>query len=246
MTEVSFSSAHGTHRGYLAEPAADGPWPGVVVIHDVFGITRDLRRQCEWLASSGYLAFAPDLFSTGSKLSCLRSIFLDLRTRRGRNFDEIDAARSWLLDNDRCSGRVGVIGYCMGGGFSLLLAPSGHYDVSSVNYGEVPKDAETFLATACPVVASYGARDRMLKGRAERLERALRANNIDHDVKEYPDAGHGFLNRHEGGPGVLVAVVGRLLGQGYDESAATDARRRIITFLDRYLKDDDLGGTPKE
>ena len=123
----------------------------------------------------------------------------------------------------------------MGGGFSLLLAPEGKYDASSVNYGDVPNDAESVLAGACPVVGSYGAKDRTLKGRAGRLERALSLNAIDHDVKEYPDAGHGFLNQHDGAPGMLVAVLGRLMGQGYDEAAAKDARARIVSFFERYL-----------
>jgi carboxymethylenebutenolidase len=237
MAEVSFSSRHGSLRGYLARPAGDGPWPGVLVIHDVFGLSPDLRRQCDWLASCGYLAFGPDLYSQGSTLSCLRSIFLDLRARRGKTFDNIDAARITLLANEACTGRVGVIGYCMGGGFSLLLAPDGHYGASSVNYGDVPKDADGVLAGACPIVASYGAKDRTLKGRAARLDHALSVNNVVHDVKEYPEAGHGFLNQHDGAPGVLVAVLGRLLGQGYNESAAADARARIIEFFDRFLKD---------
>jgi carboxymethylenebutenolidase len=236
MPEVSFSSPHGNLRGYLARPAGAGPWPGVVVIHDAFGLSSDLRRQCEWLASSGYLALGPDLYSQGSKLSCLRSIFLDLRARRGKTFDNIDAARTTLLASDECSGRVGVIGYCMGGGFSLLLAPEGNYEVSSVNYGDVPKDADAVLAGACPIVASYGAKDRTLKGRAARLEHSLTLNNVAHDVKEYPDAGHGFLNQHDGAPAVLVAVLGRLMGLGYEESVAKDSRARIIAFFDRYLK----------
>jgi carboxymethylenebutenolidase len=143
-----------------------------------------------------------------------------------------------LLANEDCSGRVGIVGYCLGGGFSLLLAPSGHYDVSSVNYGDVPNDADAVLAGACPIVGSYGAKDRTLKGKAERLEQSLTLNNIPHDVKEYPDAGHGFLNEHDGAPALLIAVLGRLMGQGYEEAAAHDARTRIIAFFDRWLKDD--------
>lgn len=238
MPEVSFSSPRGELRGYLALPEGDGPWPGVIVLHDVFGLTSDLRHQCEWLAASGFLAFGPDLYSWASKFTCLRTLFVDLRTRRGATFENIDAARTWLLGNEECSGRVGVIGYCMGGGFSLLLAPEGKYEASSVNYGDVPNDAEMVLAGACPVVGSFGAKDRMLKGRARRLDRALTMNAIDHDVKEYPDTGHGFLNRHEGAPGRFVAVAGRLMGLGYDEAAANDARARIVSFFERYLKND--------
>jgi carboxymethylenebutenolidase len=66
----------------------------------------------------------------------------------------------------------------------------------------------------------------------------LTLNGVAHDVKEYPDAGHGFLNQHDGAPGLLIAVLGRLMGQGYEESAAADARARIISFFDRFLKED--------
>ena len=78
----------------------------------------------------------------------------------------------------------------------LLLAPGRGFSASSVNYGTAPKYAyaQSFLTGACPIVASYGAKDRTLRGAADRLERALTAVGVDHDVKEYPEAGHAFLN----------------------------------------------------
>jgi carboxymethylenebutenolidase len=237
VADITIPAARGEARAYLARPAGDGPWPGVIVIHDAFGMTNDLRRQCDWLASAGYLALGPDLYSWGGTLACLRATMSDLHARRGRTFDDIEAARSWLAaDEQNCTGKIGIIGYCMGGGFSLLLAPDGHYSVSSVNYGRVPDDAEALLAGACPVVGSYGARDRVTKGAAARLEKALLADGVPYDIKVYPGAGHGFLNQHEGRLGVLTAVMGPLLGSGYHEAAAADARRRIIAFFDRYLE----------
>jgi carboxymethylenebutenolidase len=236
VTEITFSTDRDELRGYLARPQGAGPWPGVVVIHDIFGLNNDLRRQCEWLASEGFLALGPDLFSRASKVSCLRSIVMDLRARRGPTFDAIEAARARLVADERCTGRVGIIGYCIGGGYSLLLAPDHHYVVSSVNYGDVPNDIETVLAGACPVVASYGAKDRLFRGKAAKLEKALTVNGVAHDVKEYPDAGHGFLNEHEGKVAAFIGVVGRLTGISGDEPSAQDARRRIIDFFSRYLK----------
>ncbi len=236
MPDTEIETSRGELKGYLARPLRGAPWPGVVVVHDVFGMTADLRRQCEWLAEAGYLAFAPDLYGWGHKLTCIRSTFRDLSARKGRSFDDIDAVRAWMVSHEDCSGRIGIIGYCMGGGFSLLAAAGRSFEVSSVNYGQVPRDAKALLAGACPVVGSYGSRDRSLRGAASRLSDALAVNGISADIKEYPDAGHGFLNQHDGAPGVIVAIAGRLIGAGYHEPSAVDARRRIIGFFDRYLK----------
>ena len=238
MTDRTIAGGHGGLPVYLATPEGAPPWPGVVVIHDGMGMGQDVRRQADWLASEGYLAAAPDLFSWGSTLTCLRAAFRDMRRRKGRTFDDVEAVRNWLIGQPGCTGRVGVIGFCMGGGFALLLAPGHGYEVASVNYGMVPRDAPDLLTRACPVVASYGGRDRTMRSAAGPLESALTAAGVDHDVKEYPAAGHGFLNNHEAAGDrvpLMVKAMTPLMGLGPEPASAQDARRRIIAFFGAHL-----------
>src|SRR5581483_4644010 len=163
---------------------------------------------------------------------CLRATFRDLRAGRGRSFKDIEAAKAWLAASEECNGKIGITGFCMGGGFALLMAPTGHFEASAPNYGEVPDDAVDVLAGACPIVASFGKKDRMLRGAAQRLESALDELGVDHDVKEYPDVGHSFMNKF--GPRVVQVAVG-LMGMGYDEAATADARARILDFFAKYV-----------
>lgn len=237
MTETSIPTTRGNMKTYVATPDGEGPWPGVVVLHDALGYTEDVRNQADWLAGAGFLAVAPDLYYWGKRMSCMRGIFRDLRARRGPAFDDVEVARVYLVAQPNCTGKIGVIGYCMGGGFSLLLAPGRGFDASSVNYGQIPKDVDSFLDGSCPIVGSFGAKDRTLKGAAAKLDAALTKNNVSHDVKEYPNVGHSFLNRHASRDrNAMFVVMGKLIGNERDEPSAQDARTRIVDFFDAHLK----------
>ena len=166
----------GQMPAYVAAPTAAGPWPGVVVIHDFAGMSRDLRNQADWLAGEGYLAAAPDLYYWGSPLRCLRTIMREIASGAGRTFDDIDSVRGWLSRHDQCTGKIGVIGFCMGGAYAVALAPGHGYSAASVNYGGCPKNAEQALAGACPIVGSYGGNDRTPMGAQRRTSARSRSD----------------------------------------------------------------------
>jgi carboxymethylenebutenolidase len=233
VPDTTLPTPSGEVDAYLAVPSGEPPWPGVVVIHELFGLNADIRAHADRFAGRGYLALAPDLLSFGGpKVKCVLGAFRAMSRRWGPAFDAIEAARGALAARSDATGRVGVIGFCMGGGFALLAAPRGWFDASAVNYGVVPKDAAALLRGSCPVVASYGAKDRFLRGAPQRLEAALEENGVEHDVEQYAAASHSFLNRHHG---TVPMLIDRVSGYGRTEPAASDAERRIDAFFDRFV-----------
>jgi carboxymethylenebutenolidase len=168
-------------------------------------------------------------------MRCLITAMRGVASGRGRTYDDIDAARRWLASHDGHTGRTGVIGFCLGGCYALAVA-TGAYDASSVNYGFID-DPRQALEGACPIVGSYGAKDRSLTDVPQQLDQVLTELSVAHDIKVYDDAGHGFLNDHPPNEKPLWACfVGSFVNDGYHEPSATDARRRIIDFFDTHLK----------
>ncbi len=239
VADISIPVGDRAVPGYLAVPGADSgrqSWPGVVVIHEAFGLNDDIRAKAGELAAHGYLALAPDLFEGRAWLRCVRAAFSQLKAGSGPAFGILDEARALLAGRPDCTGRVGVIGFCMGGGFALLCAPREGFDVAAINYGEVPADAESALAGSCPVVGSFGGKDLMGTKGPDRLRRALTVLDVKHDVEIYPGSGHRFLTRSSG----AGAVAARITRMSYHEADAADAWRRIYAFFEAEL------GTPSE
>jgi carboxymethylenebutenolidase len=238
MADIDYPSAGEALPAYLAIPEGDGPWPAVVVLHDAMGMTNDLKRITDRFAASGYLAMAPALYRRGNRVKCVVATFRASFEGGGSAVDAIVAARDHLAADPRCTGMVGSIGFCLGGGFCLQLAPRGVFDVTAPNYGVVPRLPD--LTGACPVVASYGGRDVMLPGAAARLEAELARVDVARDVKEYPNVGHGFMNdwRYP----QVVQFVERIAGLSYSRPEAEDAWARILTFFDEHLNGDSVRG----
>jgi carboxymethylenebutenolidase len=203
------------------------------MIHEIFGLDDVMRGHADRLAGLGYLTLAADLFSAGGARHCLVSTMRAMIRGHGRAFADISAARAYLAGCAECTDKIGVIGFCIGGGFALLSASAG-YDAAAVNYGQLPRHLDKTLAGACPIVASYGRRDPSLRGAASQLDAALDKAGVTHDVKEYPAASHAFLNDTEAGPRVLRPLL-RIAGIGPEPESAKDAWNRIERFFATHL-----------
>jgi carboxymethylenebutenolidase len=214
----------------LQLPEGQPPFPAVIVLHEVFGLNGDMRRIGRRFVDNGYAVLAPDLYSDGPRPLCVARTLADLLRDAGRvTAGKIGALREWLTTNvDIDAQRIGVAGFCMGGGFALAAGASSAFAVSGVNYGQLPTVPD--VTGSCPVIASYGDADRATRGQPEALEEALSAAGIPHDVKVYPGVGHSFMNRS------LPEFVTRRVPDGYDEEAAEDAWQRMLAFFAERLR----------
>jgi carboxymethylenebutenolidase len=212
------------------EPEGDGPHPAVVVIHESFGLNDDIRRIARRFADNGYVAGTVDLLTGAPKLVCVARAMRDLRNGRGPSVEKLESAIDALAAREDVRA-VGVAGFCLGGGFALLLACREKVPVAGVYYGELrPRDE---LARACPIVGGYGAKDRMFGKKGRTLAATLDALGIEHDVRVYDDAGHSYMN--QAGHDKLVLPVRPLMHVEYNEAAAEDSWARMLAFFGRHL-----------
>jgi len=227
--DTTLALATGPKIAYVAEPAEPST-RAVVVLHELLGLNDDIRRIADRFAAEGYRVVAPDLFEDlGRKPFCMARAMAAMQTGGGPVLPVVGAVARHL----RAAGAtgVGVAGFCMGGGFALLSAGKGTFDVAAPFYGLVP--GKRRLPAICPTVASFGGRDLLFRQGAKRLERHLEAAGVDHDVKLYPEAGHSFMSEH---PDWMRAIA-RIspLRADHEPNAAADAWRRMLAFFDEHL-----------
>jgi carboxymethylenebutenolidase len=222
----------------FALPSGTGRHPAVVVIHELFGLNDDIRAIAGRFADAGYVAIAPDfLAGLGPRPLCIVRFAQGLgRVGTGRPYRQLAAVRRWLATRPEVDARrVGVAGFCIGGGLALLYAEAAaDLAVVAPFYAPVTTDAERDARRLCPTVASYGGRDAIFGGMGARLEAALTSAGVEHDIKTYPSAGHSFMSRHDGLSGWLGPRTP--LRARYDARAADDAWRRVLTFFAKHLQ----------
>ncbi len=220
---IKFPGAKYQLDGYLAKPEGTGPFPAVVVIHEIFGLNDNIREIAERFAGEGYIALAVDLFSNRNRVLCIMSTFNDLLFKspdKSSGVADLKAALDYLTGVPGVDGkRLGAIGFCMGGSYAIAWGCSDpRLKVVAPYYGMNPKPLET-VRRSCPVVGSYPDKDFTTKA-GQKLDETLKQFQIKHDIKTYPNSKHSFFNDK---------------GKTYNEEAAKDSWNRVLSFFEEQL-----------
>ncbi len=224
-------------RAHLARPDDAKDAPAVMVLHEIMGLNDDIRRITQRFAQQGYVALAPDSFTgLGPMPFCIARCMGQIKRGEGPVVADALAAREWLMANAQTDGkRVGVIGFCMGGGFALLLGGLGEFGAAAPFYGDMPKNDDT-VKQLCPVVGGYGSRDLHFARKARKLKTRLTELGIPHDVQIYDGVGHSFMSEQPLWAAPLVVLSNLTpFKWGHDADAAQDSWKRVLGFFDEHL-----------
>ena len=219
--EISTTELKG--GAYLALPGGRGPHPGVVVIHEAFGLNDHMRDVARRFAAEGYAGLAVDLFTGRNRAICMArymtGMLLGSVNRYGIN--DLKSALTFLAKHpDIDAQRLGAIGFCMGGGFAIAWAcTDSRLKAIAPFYGMNPRPLSV-VGRLCPVVGSYPERDFTARG-ARSLDEALTEKGIVHDIKIYPGTQHSFFNDTR---------------SAYNKEAAEDSWRRVLTHFGERLR----------
>jgi carboxymethylenebutenolidase len=215
----------GSVAGYLAQPEGSGPWSGMIVVQEWWGLDGQTRSVADRLAGSGYLAFAPDLYE--GELAALGDS--DKATVLVQKYAphapaKLELVYDALKTHPDCSGRVGVVGFCFGGRMALILGLARPLDAVVTFYGggmqQIFDRMSSFRAPA--VLGLFGDKDVSIPaGTIEEFDKLLDTIGVQHEVIVYPDSGHAFFRDTD--PSV------------YKPEAAKDAWGRVTRFLAEHL-----------
>jgi carboxymethylenebutenolidase len=222
---VSYKSGDETVQAVLYTPAGKGPFPAIIVIHEWWGLNDWVKDEAGKLAGEGYVALAIDLYrgKVATTPEMAHEIMRGVPEDRAKR--DLHAAFEFLQSQpDVKKDRIGAIGWCMGGGYSLDVAlqePTLAADV--INYGHLATDADALKKINAPILGLFGGQDHgITPDDVHKFEAAMKQLGKKIDVKIYDDAGHAFENSTR--------------KDSYRPDDAADAWKRTVSFLAETLK----------
>jgi carboxymethylenebutenolidase len=222
---VSYKSGDETVQGFLYTPTGKGQFPGLIVIHEWWGLNDWVKEQASKLADQGYVSLAIDLYRGKVATTPEEAHEIMRGVPEDRAAQDLHAAFQFLQSQpDVKKDRIGAIGWCMGGGYSLDVAlqePTLAADV--INYGHLAVTPESLKKINAPVLGIFGGQDRGIPADdVKKFEQGLQEMGKKVEIHIYPDAGHAFENPNNKG--------------GYRADDAADAWKRTIAFLKSTLQ----------
>jgi len=212
-------------HGYLSRPAdARGPLPGIIVIHEWWGLNDNIRRTADRLAGEGYETLAVDLYGgqAATTPDASKQLMMAVMSDPGSAKDNLRQAYAYLHDHEQ-SPKMGVIGWCFGGGWALqtaLMLPD-KLDAVVMYYGQPVTDVAQLAKLTMHLLGFFGEEDKGITVADVRaFQQALKEAKVDAEIREYPHAGHAFANPS---------------GEHYQKDAAQDSWTRTVRFFDARL-----------
>src|SRR5579863_6250492 len=222
---VSYKSGDETVQAVLYTPEGKGPFPGIVVVHEYWGLNDWVKEQASKLADQGYAALAIDLYrgKVATTPDEAHQIMRGVPEDRAKR--DLHAAVEFLKSQPNVEkDRIGAIGWCMGGGYALDVALQ-EPDLAAlvINYGHLATDPETLKKINAPILGLFGGQDKgITPDDVHKFEQQLRQLGKQVEIKIYDDAGHAFENPNN--------------KEGYRAADAADAWKRTVNFLAMTLK----------
>jgi carboxymethylenebutenolidase len=223
MPDVEFEANGGKGSGYLAEPDADSA-PGIVVLHEWWGLDDSMKKMADQFARDGFLAISPDLYhgDTTEQPDEAQQKLMAMNMEEAEK--EMRGAVSYLLDHPKCNGKIGSVGFCMGGGLSVWAAAT-NPDIGAVvtYYYVMPHGKPDFSKINGPVLGHFGTADDFIsEDDAKALQNELQEAGVQAAFEFYEGGGHAFANDHN------------RLGT-YDEGHAKKAWDKTTSFFKQHL-----------
>src|SRR5215471_9605732 len=219
---ATFQSESRQLEGYIARPEGEGPFPGIVVIHEAYGLNENIKDIARRFADQGYVALAVDLFASRNHALCMFRFMSNLLLHSLQNdtITDLKASLTFLSEQPGVDdARLGAVGYCMGGSFAIAWAcTDDRLKAIAPYYAGNPRPLEA-VARLCPVVGSYPDND-FTTSQGQKLDIELDRYQVPHNIKIYPGAKHSFFND---------------TSRNYNEVAAQDSWERILAFFKEHL-----------
>jgi carboxymethylenebutenolidase len=223
---VTYKSGGEDVSAYLAMPEAKGKYPAVIMIHEWWGLNDWVKQMADALAAEGYVVLAVDLYRSKVATSPQDAQALMNGTPKDRVATDLKSAYAYLETLEEAKGqKVGSVGWCMGGSYSLLAARELGEKISAsvICYGRVSQDKAELSSVKASVLGIFGGKDRGIPVEGvQAFEKELKAAGRDVELKIYENAGHAFMNPNN--------------KAGYIEADAKDAWARTLAFFKKTLK----------